>query len=222
MTGVKTAVEMRQRIAAKFGKTSEVTSFPEHVVLFEVPIDGRPQPGFEFEFEFLERASRQRIDAVALGIWRRTEGLIHGFEIKVSRSDLLHELRDLSKSEAAVRSVDRWWLALGDKALLHDDDPVPESWGVLYASGRGLRVLREPSPQAGELDRSLITGLVTRALIAPRYIGQIRYRDGQIATQTFYKRQLDAVRKAGLDRYQEGVRHGIAQGRLEARQGGAA
>lgn len=206
-TSVKTARELRNRIAAKFGRMSDAASFPEHVVLFEVPIEGRLQPGYEF----LQRASRQRIDAVAVGIWKKTEGLIHGFEIKVSRSDLLHELRDLTKSEAAVRAVDRWWLVLGSRDLLHEDDPVPASWGVLYAQGRGLRVLREPSPQAGAADRSLLTGLVTRALISPRYIGQIRYRDGLIASQYHYDRRL-------RHEFERGVEAGLARAQL----GGAA
>ncbi|MBZ4312508.1 hypothetical protein LAN17_23350, partial [Mycobacterium tuberculosis] len=57
-------------------------------------------------------------------------------------------------------------------------DPVPESWGILAASGRGLRTLRAPGPQAGRHDPSLIVGLVTRALVAPRLGLDARYKAG--------------------------------------------
>lgn len=163
---VATARELRNRVSNKFGKRSEAVSYPEHVVLYEVPVN--------------QDGTRRRIDAVAIGVWRKTGNLVHGFELKVSRADLLHELRDLTKSEPAVRAVDRFWLVLGDKALMRDTDPIPESWGIIVAHGRGLRIVREAAPQAGELDRSLLVGMVTRALVAPRMGTAIRYRDGLI------------------------------------------
>jgi hypothetical protein len=164
---VRTARELRNRVAAKFGRTSDPMLFPEHVVLYEVPLHGRGNS-----------RSLQRIDAVAVGVWPGTQQLIHGFELKVSRADLLHELKDLTKSQAAVDACDRFWLVLGDAKLLRPEDPVPESWGILAASGRGLRTLRAAEPQAGRHDPSLIIGLVTRALVAPRMGFEARYKAG--------------------------------------------
>jgi hypothetical protein len=162
-----------------------VTSFPQYVCLFEVPFSGRVQPQHQaWVAEHPEAAdrhrARQRFDVLAIGVWSKTQHLVHGFELKVSRADLLHELRDLTKSEVAARMVDRFWLVLGDRALLKDTDPVPESWGILVARGRGLTLVREPAPQAGEIDRSLVLGIATRALVSPTIGREARYRDGWI------------------------------------------
>ena len=37
---VSTAKEVRNRLKNRFGKTSEAVPMPEHIVLFEVPVDG--------------------------------------------------------------------------------------------------------------------------------------------------------------------------------------
>lgn len=201
-----TARELRQRVAARFGKTSEAVSFPEYVVLFEVPIVGRPRTplaeGESLDDYPIALRSRQRLDVVAVGVWNRTSHLVHGFEVKVSRADLLHELRDLTKSEYAARAVDRFWLVLGDRTLMRDTDPIPESWGILYASGRGLRLLREPGVQEGSLDRTLIVGMVTRALIAPRIGTQVRYRDGLMHGLNQVRELVTAAETRGYSRGQ--------------------
>ncbi|NQX36265.1 hypothetical protein [Herbiconiux sp. VKM Ac-2851] len=173
-TKVATARELRARVAAKFGKRSEALSFPEHVTLFEVPFDGRIRPGYEGT----GRRSRQRYDVLAVGLWPSSKHLVHGFELKVSRSDLLHELRDLTKSEHAAANVDRFWLVLGDRTILRDDDPIPASWGIIVPHGRGLTIHRDAQPQPGLMDRSLIRGITTRALVHPRIGTEVRYRDG--------------------------------------------
>lgn len=174
MTGVATARELRNRVAVKFGKRSEALSYPEHVVLYEVPFVGRTR------MSAWGRPTRQRYDVLAVGIWPSSKQLVHGFELKVSRSDLLHELRDLTKSEHAARNVDRFWLVLGEKTLMRDTDPIPESWGILYASGRGLRKLRDAAPQDGDGARALLAGVATRALVSPRQGREVRYRDGWV------------------------------------------
>jgi len=186
MTAPLTAKEVRMRVARKFGaernphNTSIMT--PERIVLFEVPLTGRVRPGYELT----GRKSRQRIDVVAVGT-KESDQLVHGFEVKVSRGDLLAELRDLSKSEHAVRAVDRWWLVVA-KGILRTDDPVPESWGVIETRGRGLTIVREAAPQAGEV-RALVRGLTLRALVAPRYIRGIAWREGyEVARKIFDQR----------------------------------
>lgn len=192
---VTTARELRHRVARKFGKRSDVLSFPEHVVLFEVPFRGRPRYGLEESDTLAESLrSRQRYDALAIGVWPSSKKLIHGFELKVTRADLLHELRDLTKSEYAARNVDRFWLVLGDKTLMKDTDPVPESWGVLAAHGRGLRMIREAQPQPGLMDRELLVGAVTRALVHPTIGREVRYRDGLVSNHKWYQSQVDSLR----------------------------
>ncbi len=70
---------------------------------------------------------------------------MHGHEVKVSRSDWLHELADPSKAQAIKRYCDRWWLVAPTKAIVRDD--LPDDWGLLVP-GRGcaLRVAKSAPP----------------------------------------------------------------------------
>lgn len=92
----------------------------------------------------------RRCDAMAIGCWE-SQGLpIHGFEIKVSRSDWLRELQDPAKAEAFIGLVDHWWLVVSDRAIVRDD--LPAGWGMLAQAGTShLRVVvpapkRDPRP----------------------------------------------------------------------------
>lgn len=74
---------------------------------------------------------------------------IHGFEVKVSRSDWLTELRDPSKAEAWARYCHYFSLVASDKSIVRND--LPEGWGLLVPHGRSLRVAvkakrRDPEP----------------------------------------------------------------------------
>lgn len=164
---VSTAKEVRNRLKNRFGKTSEAVPMPEHIVLFEVPVDGVQRmggttaDGTEWTHE---RKIRRRIDAVAVGTWKKTDHLIHGFEIKVSRSDLLAELKDPEKAEPAVKMVDRWWLVLGDAKIMKDTDEIPEGWGIMVAHGRGLKVLRQAAPTGGSPDPRFVAALLQSAI----------------------------------------------------------
>lgn len=74
---------------------------------------------------------------------------VHGFEVKVSRSDWLTELADPTKAEAWARYCHYFWLVASDRAIVRDD--LPDGWGLLVPHGRSLRVAsaprrRDPSP----------------------------------------------------------------------------
>ena len=75
---------------------------------------------------------RRRADA----IWVPRAGVdgpqIHGFEVKVTRSDLLAELNEPAKCTAWKQYCNRWWLVVGDKKILAGlEDRIPASWGIL-------------------------------------------------------------------------------------------
>lgn len=182
--------DLRRRLAAKFSR-SQNGMMPEHAVLFEVPADGVYR-WTDRDGEQREYPCRRRIDAVAVGLWRKTNHLIHGFEIKATRADLLAELRDPVKSEPARRLCDRWWLVLADAKLLADDQP-PEGWGVLHAYGRGLRKLAEPAPITAERDPRFVAALVQTALRSHGACAGMARVDGHVSG---YRRGLaDGERK---------------------------
>lgn len=184
---------------------------PEHIVLFEVPVDGVQRisgttpDGSEWTHE---RVIRRRIDAVAVGTWKKTNHLIHGFEIKVSRADLLSELKDPDKAAPAISMVDRWWLVLGDAKIMKDTDPIPEGWGIMVATGRGLKVVREAAPTGGSPDPRFIAALLQSAIGGRGSVTRdLGYRDG-------LNRGIANGRANG---YTEGHRAGFTAGVLNER-----
>lgn len=91
--------------------------------------DGRPKQG---QLRMLDGHWR----TVNSGEYRQ---VLHGHEVKISRSDWLTELADPTKSAAWRRYCDRWWL-VAPRDVVRDD--LPEGWGHLAPDSRGrLRVV---------------------------------------------------------------------------------
>ncbi len=84
-------------------------------------------------------------DAVAIGLWPSHGHAIHGFEVKVSRSDVKRELDDPSKADAVGKFCDFWWLVVSDLKII-DGIVIPDTWGILHPKGKILRVHRK-APQ---------------------------------------------------------------------------
>lgn len=81
-------------------------------------------------------------DAIAMSLWPSRGLLIHGFEIKVTRSDWLRELKKPAKAEGIASLVDRWWLVAGDGDVVQNGE-LPEPWGLLVARGGRLVCAKE-------------------------------------------------------------------------------
>ncbi len=60
-----------------------------------------------------------------------------GIEIKVSRSDLKHELNIPQKAEEIAQYCNEWYLAV-PKGLIRDDDIIPINWGILEIESSGI------------------------------------------------------------------------------------
>jgi hypothetical protein len=85
--------------------------------------------------------ARRRIDAVAIGIWKSVGREVQAFELKVSRSDWLRELKNVDKADPFIAICDRFWLVTGDPSVAKLDE-IPACWGWMTASKHGLRVQR--------------------------------------------------------------------------------
>jgi len=123
----------------------------EYVVLFDVP-------------DVVGVTSKRRCDAIALGMWGSTGRLIHGFEVKVSRSDWLRELKDVTKADPFIEQCDRWWLVTGNDGVAKLEE-IPVAWGWMTATKHGLRVQRpaQPLPRHELLRRLWAFALIRRA-----------------------------------------------------------
>lgn len=106
------------------------------------------------------------IDAIAMSLWPSRGLEIHGHEIKVSRSDWLRELKDPSKAEAFTDLCDRWWLVVGDAKIVAAGE-LPPTWGLMVASGRGLRVTVQapqlPATDSPWMPRTFLAALLRSA-----------------------------------------------------------
>lgn len=104
-------------------------------------------------------------DAVALGIWPSQGYEIHGYEIKVSRSDVQKELRDPSKADAVGKFCDYWWLAIADEKLI-DGLTIPPTWGILVPKARVLRAIRKAPKRTDvtPINRSFFAALTRRVV----------------------------------------------------------
>lgn len=162
------ARELRYRLRRKYERNTGDAPMPQHLVMFEVPVDG-VRTGLPV---------RRRIDAVAVGLWAKTGHYVDGFEIKVSRADLLAELRDPEKSEHAIAMCDRWWLVLGDAALLREGDPVPQTWGILAAHGRGLTVVRDAYLSPVDSGKRFVAAMLQASLRSHGACRGLGYLDG--------------------------------------------
>lgn len=85
--------------------------------------------------------SRRRADAIAIGCWSSVGRLIEGFELKVSRSDWLREVANVSKADPFIERCDKWWLVTASPSIAKLDE-VPACWGWMAATKNGLRVQR--------------------------------------------------------------------------------
>lgn len=81
-------------------------------------------------------------DALAMGLWPSRGLHLHGFEIKVSRSDWAHELKQPEKAEEIARYCHFWWLAVPDAAIVKTGE-LPQPWGLIEVKGGTPKVVKQ-------------------------------------------------------------------------------
>lgn len=102
-------------------------------------------------------------DAIAMSLWPSRGLELHGFEIKVSRTDWQKELAEPAKAEAIARFCDRWWLAVSDEAIVREGE-LPPTWGLLVRRGDKLVATKQaPKLTAQPWERGFIASLLRAA-----------------------------------------------------------
>ena len=106
---------------------------------------------------------KRAADFVAQDLWEAQGNLLHGHEVKVSRSDWLRELADPSKAHAIKRFCDRWWLVVPDPKIVRGD--LPADWGMLaFGSNGKLRVVHRAPLLTPEPMPATFRGALMRAV----------------------------------------------------------
>lgn len=102
---------------------------------------------------------RRHADAIAVNMYPSRGYEIRGFEIKVSRSDLKHEIEQAEKAEEVAKYCDYWFLVV-PKGLT-DNIQIPLAWGIIEYNDGKLRIKK----QAQELQKEPIKISFTAALL---------------------------------------------------------
>jgi len=100
------------------------------------------------------------MDGLAMNMWPSRGLALHGFEIKVTRSDWRTELRKPRKAEASFKHVDFWWLVVGNADIVKPDE-LPKGWGLLVPHGKTLKVkVQAVERKPKKLDRAFLASML--------------------------------------------------------------
>lgn len=140
---------MVRLVAARYVRHRSKSGLPRFVVASQVPLFH----GGALRFVDMV-AVDSHVDAVfneGLGRYERLSPPVHGFEVKVSRSDWLRELRTGGLKSEAWRSVCHYWWVVAPPGVVREGE-LPDGWGLLVGSER-LRAVVKPVRVRGENSR---------------------------------------------------------------------
>ena len=101
-------------------------------------------------------AHSRTCDGLAMSLWPSKGLHLHGFEVKVSRSDWLSEIQDLSKSFAFSRYCHYWWI-VAPKGIVKLEE-LPEQWGLQEVTASDNIRVKKPA------------SLLTPELVGPEFL----------------------------------------------------
>lgn len=162
--------------------------------------------------------SSRTADAIAMALWPSRGLVLHGFEIKTSRSDWLRELKNPAKAEVFATLVDYWWLAVADANVVAAGE-LPEGWGLLVAKGGRLVCLQDAAPLhpgvrvpgakplPESFGRSFLAALLRGAVnnhLAPEEVqAKIDYALARHKLEMEHRQETIATLRGRLDKFKE-------------------
>lgn len=169
--------------------------------------------------------ARRTIDAIAIGTWPSRGMLLDAYEIKISRSDWLRELKNPAKAEAFAGLVDRFWLVVADASIVKDGE-LPEGWGLLVRTPKGDRLRQKAAAQRlhegrhlpPAFGRSFLVPLLRAAsTVPPEVLSEIEARARQdVAESARYEAEELAKLREQVAAFEKGAGIKIATWRLQA------
>lgn len=160
--------------------------------------DNRP-PGGVFAPEIGSPCGSRRADLIWLSTTTAGGRYMIGHEVKVSRSDVMVELRDPTKAEPWSQFCNQWYLVVSDPALVAGLD-VPEAWGIMAPpSGRRTRsmtvVRKAPTlaPSAAGDGVARVTAWLNQRYMELQYEAESQKRSHKYATERL-ERELELLR----------------------------
>jgi hypothetical protein len=108
-------------------------------------------------------------DVMVMGNWPSSGAELMGFEVKISRSDWLNEVKAPTKCLPTKKYCNRWWLVIADEAFVKEGE-LPADWGMMVPkTGGGLRIVKA----APKLSPEPLTHLFVASLLRSNQKGTI-------------------------------------------------
>lgn len=99
-------------------------------------------------------------DAVVIGSWPSSGYQVEGFEVKISRSDWLNELKHSNKHLATKKYCHRFYLLIASETFVKPGE-LPDDWGMMVAHGNGLKIVKQAPELVPEpMSVQFVTGLM--------------------------------------------------------------
>ena len=109
-------------------------------------------------------------DGIAYSLYPSTGFEIQGFEIKISHSDFMNEIKNPGKPAEIMKFCDRWWI-VAPKGIIKKEE-LPATWGLIEVRGENKLFTAKQAPLLDhvDLDRPFIASLLRRATenVVPR------------------------------------------------------
>jgi len=140
-------------------------------------------------------------DAIAMNLWPSRGMEVHGFEVKVNRSDFLNELRNPEKADSIARYCDRWWLVIAggygdEEANIVRSGELPPAWGLLVMHGNVLKCdVEAPKLEALPLDRHFVASLLRNQAQCPNKELREKYEEGLKQGEEMARRESRRLRE---------------------------
>lgn len=102
-------------------------------------------------------------DALAFGLWPSRGLDLHGFEVKVAKSDLQRELDNPEKADEIAQYCDYWWIAVPSPNI-YEGLVLPSAWGIIVCSEKKkARVAKEADKlKAKPLNRAMLAAIMRK------------------------------------------------------------
>lgn len=101
-------------------------------------------------------------DALAMGLYPSRGLYLHGFEIKVHRSDWINELKNPAKAEAIAQFCDYWWI-VAPKDIVKSEE-LPSNWGLMIPYGATTKIIKEAKQlKSKNPDKVFLAGVLRKA-----------------------------------------------------------
>lgn len=105
---------------------------------------------------------RQRTaDAIAMSVWPSRGLHLYGFEVKVSRSDWLKELRTPEKADEICAFCDFWYVVIGDPWIVQQGE-LPPTWGLIVPASKEKLCIKKEAPklESKPIDKFLLASIL--------------------------------------------------------------